>query len=267
MSFDQTDRANLGRPLYFDLKAHIAATESLIRSDEIMLAFKLLDMVPAWYREPGNYPPELTEIRQTLCRNLYDTFEYAADPDEAGWSEADASQQFGTAYTYPRAEILLQTVRAYNEQGLRPWVFELSTSHGLLPLGLKREGVDFRFAAKNINQPALVKLKGWLGNLWQEAPEPGQPTVFVFCEALEHAYREEDLRQSYYKLGLDFDVIILSVPLGCLGGGLPNWRDRRLGHVRGYTRKEFFDLADSYFPGREWEMCPEFSMVLKGVRK
>lgn len=262
--FDQSDVANLGRPLYWRLDQHIAAIEQMIRADEIEIALKMLDQIPAWWRE--NYPQELTEIRTTLYRNLYDTFEYASDSDEAGWAKEDAEAQFLTAYTYPRAEILLDTVKQFNAQGLTPWVFELSTSHGLLPLGLKKHGAIFRFAAKNLNQPALLKVKEWLGPVWADEPSRDQPTVFVFTEALEHAYREEDLRQSYYKLGIDFDVVILSVPYGCLGGGLPNWRERRIGHVRGYTRNDFIKLANDYFPGRKWELTPAYSMVLKGVR-
>ncbi len=263
MKFDQSDPKNLGRSLYFDLDAHIAAVISMIRSDEIEMALKMLDQVPAWHRE--NYPPELQKIKDTLYKNLYDPFEYASDADEAGWTKEDAESQFLTAYTFPRAEILLELVTDLNRRGERPWLCELSTSHGLLPLGLSKQGRSFDFFGKNLNHAALVKLKGWLATHWQERPNPhGQKTIFVFCEALEHCYREEDLLNSYMKLGVDFDYIVLSVPNGCLGGGLPDWDTRRLGHLRGYNAAEFSSLAQRYFKGYEWYLYKSVSLVLVG---
>lgn len=263
-NFDFDDPANLGRSAYFNLDNHIIAVEQLIASDEIEMALKLMDMIPAWHRE--NYPEELTEMKKILYKNLYDNFDYASDSDEAGWTKEAAESQFGTAYTFPRAEVLREIVARYNRQGETPWICELSTSHGLLPLGMAKEGHKFSFFGKNLNHQALVKLKDWLGPIWRHFPFDGQPKIFVFCEALEHAYRQEDLLNSYMKLGIEFDEIVLSVPNGTLGGGLPNWKTRRLGHLRTYTVNEFFQLANKFFPGYEWKCFPSVSIVLHGMK-
>lgn len=259
--FDLSDPKNLGRPFYFDLKLYIAAVEMMICSDEIERAFWMLDNPPAWWRE--NYPKELQDIKDTLYKNLYDGYDYGSDPDEAGWTKEGAESQFGTAYTYPRAEILEALIRQHPNEAL--WICELSTSHGLLPLGLKKRGHSFNFFGKNLNHPALVKVKEWLGDeIWLEKPKENQKKVFVFTECLEHSYREADLLYSYKKLGIDFDYVLLSVPCGTMGGGLQNWHSRRIGHIRTYTKKEFELLAQSYFPNFEWIFYKSVSMCLLG---
>lgn len=263
--FDRNDPNNLGRPLYWDLQKHIEAVEQMLRADELILGLEMCDKIPAWYRE--NYPKELYELKRKLFKNLYDIYTYAADPEEAGWTKEAAELQFGSAYTYPRAEILREIVARYNQQGEIPWICEFSTSHGLLPLGLQREGHKFNFFGKNLNHQALVKLKGWLNEgVWSDSPKDGQAKVFVFCEALEHAMREKDLYDSYMKLGIEFDEILLSVPNGTLGGGLPNWDSRPLGHVRTYNAKEFLRLADEFFPGYSWKLYKSVSLVLHGFK-
>jgi len=261
-NFDPHDPKFLGYPLYFDIDHYIKAVEGMICADEIEFAFEMIDRVPAWYRE--NPHPELVRMKKILYENLYDCYDYGSDAEEAGWTKEDAEKQFLTAYTHPRGEVLLDLVDHLN----CPWICELSTSHGLLPLGLAREKRKFHFFGKNLNHPALEKLKGWLGpEIWREYPAVDQKTIFVFTEALEHSYREEDLLHAYNKLAIDFDYILLSVPYGCLGGGLPNWRTRRLGHIRGYTKDEFLSLAHRFFPAREWRMIVANSIVLVGKRK
>lgn len=256
----------LGKPFYFNLDNHIIAVEQLIASDEIEMALKLMDMVPAWYR--ANYPLELERMKRILYENMYDQYEYASDDEEAGYTREKAEAQAGSAYTFPRFEILSKVVRDYNEQGKVPWYFEASPSHGLLPLGLARDGLKFKFFGKNLNHKALVKLIEWLGpEIWHpQGPGPDQPTIFGCFESLEHASREEDLFESYVKLGVDFDDVLLSVPNGTLGGGLPNWKERRIGHLRTYTQKEFVQMADRFFPKRSWNVWPSVSIVVHGKR-
>lgn len=261
--FDMNDPKNLGRPLYFRLDLFIAVVESLICSDEIEMALKLMEMVPAWHRE--NYPEELTRMKKLLYQNLYDCYTYASDADEAGWTKENAEKQFTSGYAFPRAEVLRDLVASHNHVGRTPWLCEFSPSHGLLPLGLAKEGHKFNFFGKNLNHPALVKLKGWLEpGVWQEAPSVDQPTIFVFTECWEHSYREKDVYDAYMKLGVDFDHIVLSVPFGTMGHGLPNWKTRPIGHIRTYSQQEFFDLADRFFPNRKWKLIKSVSMVLQG---
>ena len=256
----------IGKPLYFDLAAHVACVESLIKSDEIEMALKLIQMVPAWYQEPGNFPPELTRIRETVFQNLYDASTYGCDSDEASMTREVASEQSRNGYMVPRFDITLQRIKELNADGVTPWVYELGVSHGNLPIGLIDAKARFEYLGRGINWRIVDKVRSWACDVWQDKPAPGQRTIFVCFESLEHMLNEQDLEAGARKVGVQFDEILLSVPWGCLGGGLPNYDSRPLGHVRGYSRASFLAVADRYFPGYKWTMFTSHSIVLHGQK-
>lgn len=264
-SFDLNDPKNIGRPYYWDLDAHITAVVQMIRADEIQIALKMLEAVPGWYRD--NYPSELAAIRNRIYEQCYDPFDYASDDDEAGFTQDEIESQCLGGYTFPRANILYEEIERLNKEGSTPWVFEISPSHGWLPLGFAKRGLKFNFFGKNLNQRALEKIKNWLPvGYWAEAPKINQLRILVCFEALEHMWNPHDLEQSAKKIGHQFDQIYLSTPKYTLGGGLPDWNTRRLGHVRTWTPKEFLEFASSSFSGYQWSFYDSHSMVIKGVR-
>lgn len=264
--FDQTDPKNVGRPLFFNLNHYIEAIEQMIRADELERALWMCDNLPAWYRD--NVPMQITEIKKTLFRQMYDAYQYSSEKAiEDGWTKEDALKQGRSGYFYPRIDILAENIKKLNDVNFEPWLCELSPSHGAMALTLLDSGLKFSYFAKNLNDRATDTLREWLPDgIWQERPKSDQKTIFVFFEAIEHVYREKDLEHAYYKLNVDFDEIYLSTPYGCLGGGLPNWNTRPLGHVRGYTGTEFVRLASDFFPKRTWQMTMSHSMVLVGTK-
>lgn len=264
--------SEVGKPLYWKLEEHIAAIIGMIRADELQIALRMCDEVPGWYRD--HYPPELARIKQTLYRQCYDQIEYATDDEEAECTREFGEAQWDNGYMYPRAEIVSEVVKSLPV----PWIYDLGCSHGNLPLGLIKSGHTFAYRGAGMNLRIQEKVKAWVGKLWQERPDPGcakdgpflfpkQPTILFCSEVLEHCFNPHDIVHSAHKVGVEWDVIILSVPYGTLGGGLPNWSERRLGHVRTWTGKEFAEFADKAFPGYKWELFMSHSMVLKGVRK
>lgn len=264
MTFDTSDQKSMGRPLFFSLDAHIQAVESLIKSDEIDMALKLCDMVPAWYRE--NYPPELTEIKRTVARQLYDQIEYANDDEEANCTREFGEAQADNGYQFPRLNILEGIINEYCAgEYYAPWIFEVGCSHGNLPLALLKHGIDYwEYKGVGLNWRIVQKVREWVARRWCGKPIKNQPTILYCTEVLEHASRLEDIVITANKECVDWDVILLSVPLGTLGGGLPNWRDRRLGHVRTFTANELFQFANTSWPGYAWEMTLAPSTVIVG---
>jgi hypothetical protein len=117
-----------------------------------------------------------------------------------------------------------------------------------------------------MNHRAAAKVKEWMGELWADEPKADQPKILVCTEALEHAWDEGDIVRAAYKMDQEWDQIFLSTPLGCLGGGLPNWKTRPLGHVRGWTPSEFSEWAMKAWPGYKWTLHKSHSMVLHGKK-
>lgn len=257
--FDITKPENWGRPLYWCPELHAEAIEQMIRADEIQIAMDMINATPAWYRE--NPHPRFKEILKTLYKQSYDQMEYTHDDEEAGHEKEFGEAQWRTSYCYPRNEVIEQLLK---DVGGRPWIADLGASHGNLPLGISKAGFEFDYLGLCLNHRIEQKLRSWMDGSWKERPSEGQKTILVCTEVLEHCYDTSSIVHSAWKLGIDFDHIVLSIPLGCLFGGLPDWSTRRLGHVRGWTKKEFVEFAQKHWPGYSWQLHVHHSMVLKG---
>lgn len=255
----------IGKPVYWDLETHIKAIIGMIRADEIQIALTMIEAVPAWYR--SNPPIELLEIKKKIYRQHYDIFLYSNDEEEANQTRETAENQWTGPYCYPRGEIITNEVKRLNEIGKVPWIFDLSCSHGNLGAGLLKSGAEFRYLGKSMNSKAAARVKEWLGAVWLDKPYEGQETILVSTEALEHAWDPQDIVRAAYKMNIDYDQIFLSTPLGCLGGGLPNWDERPLGHIRGWNQSEFMEFAHKGWPGYQWMLYESHSQVLHGKNK
>lgn len=265
--FDPMDLANIGRPYYFDKALFMTTVEMFIASDELQTALYMLDNPPAWYREPQNYPPEFTEMKNRIYAQTYDQMEYSTDDEETEFSTrpTDAAEQWLSNYCYPRAEIISKAVKELNERGQKPWIHDVGCSHGNLPYGLRRTGLDFRYRGSAVNYRARENLRSGLGYLWSDTPN-GDNSWLVCTEVIEHCFNPHDIVHSALKVHSNYDQIFLSVPLGCLYHGLPNWRTRKLGHVRGWTPDEFMAFANKAFSGYIWTFYRSPSMVLHGKK-
>lgn len=254
----------LGKPLHWDLTKHIEAVDQMIKADELQIALKMMDDIPGWYRD--NYPEELSEMKAKLYQQTYDQAEYGTDDEEAGCEQEFGESQWTNGYMHPRAEIISEIMTKYNSENFHPWIYDLGCSHGNLPLGLMKSGFKFTYLGRGMNWRIEEKVKQWVYKHWQEKPAKGEPAILYCTEVLEHMFNPHDLIHSAYKVGVDFDQILLSTPLYTLGGGLPEWRNRRVGHVRTWTPKEFQEFAIKAFPGYQWTYYHSYSMVLVGKK-
>lgn len=248
-----------GRPAFWHLDKHVEAVIQMIRADEIQIALEMCDKIPSWYLE--RYPKELTEIKNLLHQRCYNQFVYASDDEEAGISREKAEGEITSGYMFPRGDVLITYLKTLTDA---PFIVDLGCSHGHTPMGLQKLGFNFNYLGLGMNYRAVQKIKEWLDpGVWQERPAAGQKTILVCFETIEHMADEGDLERGARKLGIEFDIIFLSVPYGTLGGGLFSW-DRPLGHLRTYNQKSFLSLADKTFPGYAWEMVVSHSLVLYG---
>lgn len=262
--FNVFEEKNWGRARFFDLKSHIKTVESLIRSDEIIMALKLCDMIPAWYRD--HYPVELLNLKKLIYKRTSDVITYATDDDEASKERSFGENQWGTSYTHPRDQIITNELKALNEKRIIPWIYDLACSHGGLPLGLLKEQVQFKYFGRAMNWRIQEKVKEWCKDVWQERPDPGQTTLLWCSETIEHCSLLSDIVHSVYKEDVVFDQIIFTTPLGTLDGGLFEI-DRPLGHVRTFTTKDLIDFASGNFSGYNWTLYKAPSMVIHGKKQ
>lgn len=251
---------DIGKPLFWHLADHVRAVEQMIRADELQIALRMCDDIPGWYRD--NYPKELADIKRKLYERTYSTTEYGTDDEEAEMTREIGEAQWVSEYCYPRAQVLENIIKGSEAV---PWVFDLGASHGNCPVGLLSRGLLFQYKGIGINWRIIQKVKEWAKNVWAEKPTVGQPTILFCTEVLEHCQNPQDIVHEAYKVGVEWDWIVISTPKYTLGGGLEDW-NRRLGHVRTWTPSELFEFCNKNWRGYKWEILPEFSMVIVGRR-
>lgn len=258
--------SDIGKPLYWTVERHVEAVEQLIRADEIEMAIQMCDMVPSYYRLPERYPKELSVIKQVVARQLYDQIEYSNDDEEAECTREFGEAQADNGYQYPRLHVLEQIIGVITPTN-PVWIFEIGCSHGNMPLALLKHGAqDWEYKGVGLNWRIVQKVREWVGDRWNDkpCPEKSQKTILYCTEVLEHCSRLEDIVTTALKECVDWDVVILSVPLNTLGGGLPSYTDRRLGHVRCFNEQDLYKFADKHWPGLKWEITLADSMVIVG---
>lgn len=245
---------NLGKPQHFNIDKYLDAVEEMIQSDEIIFALEMIDNLPGWYRE--NPPSRALEIKRIVNRQVMSVFDYAQDSDE---STIAGAEKIDCLHCYPRGPIINQLVEQLNQQDQIPHVVEFGPADFWLYSGLKGKNRSFTYQYVSLNQSAQIK---------SEEPNPIGPRIFVCCEVIEHLWRPEDVKHSYDKIFFEkgADFVVLSTPLNTLFGGMADWKNRSLGHIRTYTKDEFLSFAKANWPEFHWTLYLTPMMVLLGKR-
>lgn len=253
--FDTEAPINKGRPRYFNLKYYLSVVEMMINADEVTKALWLLDNPPSWFKD--HEPEEMTMMRRVLHRKLFTNTDYMVKVDHA----AKGKDVFDECY--PRSHAVAHYVKEFNDNGVTPHIFELGPNCHWLPIGLELRGHKFTYKGVDLDRSQLetINKAPW----WSE--EPNHPTIFVCFEVIEHLNNPADIRHYMEQLMIEPSYIMLSTPMYCYNGGLPNWFTRDLGHLRTYTPKEFTLFATENFPKYDFEIIEHHCMVLIGKKR
>lgn len=233
------------KPNAFDPEKYLDCVESMILADEVERALWMLDNLPAWYRD--NIPERAREIRRELHSALFTPAQYAAADRET--ETCDISQL--KEYFPPRAEILAETLGAYNY----PNIMEIGPGSFWLPHALANKGYNFSYEYQSLGGPGF-----------RSEVNPDGPNIFVAFELIEHLHNELEIYQAYLKFKKPARHVFLSTPLYTYGGGMTSWRNQALGHLRAYTPKEFGDAAQRIFQEFKFTVykCEDGTMVARG---
>lgn len=226
-----------GRPQFFDPDAYLDCVEQMINADEVLRAILLLDNFPAFYRD--NPPIRALEIRARLHQKLFTPVQYRGI-----YKKTQVEMKYLMDNWPPRAQLMEQLVKKYNEQGIKPNIMELAPGPFWLPIGLQHKGLKFTYEHLSLDD----------GDPSFERPgDTQQANVFCAFELIEHLHYEAEIYQNYLKFNKTADVIMMSTPRYTFNGGEDKWFERDLGHLRTYTPHEFLDSAAGMFRGYKWE--------------
>lgn len=232
---------NTGEPMFFNLDVYFALIDMYISADEVERALWLLDNPPAYYRDKP--PQRLRETREALHRQLWTPAQYRGIYEGATNDEQ-----------WPhRAEVLESQI---NKQKDRPThIMELAPGSLWLKESLQKRGHEFTYEYISLDKSELVS-----------TVDPMARTFFVAFEIIEHLANTKEIYQNYLKFGKRADVVVVSTPLYTFSGGLPDWRERPLGHLRAYTPRELHEELNKMFEGFNWHCHVSDTITMVGER-
>lgn len=239
----------IGEPLFFDVDVYLSACEMLIQSDEVERAFLMLDNMPAFYRD--NPPERAIEIRNSLHRQLFTPVQYKGIYKGLEITPADTEKHWPL-----RARVTEAIVKELNAKGVTPNIMELAGGSLWLPQGLVHKHLQFTYEHLSLDDVEHFFAK------------PDKPSVNIFCafELIEHLTNEWEIYQNYLKFNREADIILISTPLYTYAGGMFDWRNNPLGHLRTYTPGELHLILVKMFKGYEWVCHTDDTIVFEGKK-
>lgn len=230
-------RMNVGQPLFFNLDVYYSLIDMYISADEVETALYLIDHPPAYYRD--NTPERLREIKERLNKQLWTPIQYRGIYD----SVEDNSH-------WPRrADVLANALTP------RAHVMEYGPGSMWLRDGLIERGHNITYEYVSLDKSEFEK---------EELPNAQK--VFVAFEIIEHLSDPWEIYRNYLKFDKPADIVAISTPLYTYAGGLPNWQDRPLGHLRAYTPNELHAVVSKMFVGYNWSCDLSDTITLVGKR-
>lgn len=239
---------NQGEPYFFDINAYLYAVSMMINADEVERALWMLDNPPAYYRD--NPPKELIDMKERLHKQLWTPIQYRGIYE----SIKETTPQDTENHWPLRAQILEKEVKELNQAGIEPNIMELAPGAAWLPQGLIHKYCYFTYEMLSLDPDRSFFAK------------PDNPKVNIFCafEIIEHLSNEFEIYQNYLKFGRNADIVMISTPLYTYGGGMDDWPNRELGHLRTYTPSELHAVIAKMFIGYNWSYSIDDTIVLTG---
>ncbi len=239
---------SIGKPRFFDPDIYLKAVDGMINADEVLTALRMLDTMPAYYRD-NPYPPAV-RMRERLHRQLFTPIQYKGLYKNIEITKED------TATHWPlRARLLEDEVKKLNGYDKTPLIMELAPGSMWLREGLKHKNRDFNYQHLSLDDEYL------------ECPAQIDNVIFCAFELIEHLHCEDEIYQNYLKFDRPADIVMFSTPLYTYAGGMDNWQDRQLGHLRTYTPGELHKAVAKNFQGFEWSIAIDDTIVLTGRKK
>ena len=258
----------LGSCEQFPTQAYLDVMNFLTAYDEPMRALKMLDMVPAFYRD--NPIPEMKATEKEIYQKLATPHFYSQNiwdkiPDDI------AERGQWTLKGTMRGLLIHEDVKKMNAEGLKPHIIDLGPGEYWLPYGLEAEKCDFTYEGLGLQNHAYIQAKKDLEHVWLEAQgQINRPVIFIACELIEHLHHEADIKTDLLRTGATPSIIHISTPRYTFDGRHERleWRSKGdLGHLRTYTPREFMETVAKMFPEYQWAFADGVIMHMKGTLK
>jgi len=258
--YEEMSATNLGRPYYFDADVYLDAVEHMIVADELIFALQMLESMPAWYKI--NPPVRAVNLKRDLLAKVWTVFDYSRDPDE--FEPLNGLDIGRDLRYYPRITILKYFVQDIIKMGFNVNVYEFCPGNFSVLKYLDACGLDFGYRFENVNKQVSQTVEDLLKK--HDVKKLNTFNIFVCFEVIEHLWDTKATLQ-HWASKVPANGVMISTPFGCMGGGMSDWRNRELGHVRTFTHIELMQLCSSIWPNMEWNQVLSTMQVAVGSDK
>lgn len=251
---------NIGSCEFWNPKPFIDAANILTAADEPLLALKLLDIVPAFYRDYKD--SEIEELKIRIKRRLVTSVWYSNCHNELLKESDSIAMCKGTL----RGQMMIKELEALKKLKIEPHIIEFAPGEYWLPIGLLALGYKFTYESISLNKETTILAENILP--WS-MERKGKLNIYCAFEIIEHLHFVDDIITESLRLGVRPDIIHLSTPLYTFDGRKESlaWENKDLGHIRAYTPREFYDFVSKMFYGYELELQLSQVMHLRGCLK
>ncbi len=236
-------------PPSFNTQACVDLAESLLCADETLMALKVLEMVPSYYRD--NPIPKLEDLKKEIHAKIATAAFYAT---HKGFELTVTDEHINKVGDSLRSMLIGQDIRELNAISRVPHLIDMGPGEGILPVLLRRHGLKFTYQQIYVNHPTYLATRHRFEQIEREEPmAEDSPVIFVATEIIEHLHDEREIAYEMQRTAPKADVIHVSTPLHTFNPNVKNWRDIGwLGHLRAYTPREFQDAVLKMFKGYEF---------------
>lgn len=231
----------------------------LVGNDEPLLAIKLLENLPGFYRD--NPPFYILNLRKKIEAAIFTAHDYRKGDHDGEVTEERALW----AYTnLLRGQLIAEEVKQYNQKKVTPDVVEYGPGEYFVPIGLLHDKRDFAYSYLSMDIRAEDMADKWLSKI---PASKGGPRIFVANEIIEHLIDPKELVIEARKH--DPDIIHISTPMYCYDPKNVDSVPEKLPHVRTYTPSELFFWCSQQFPDFSGELFTAVTqpMSIRLVRK
>lgn len=231
-------------PKSFNPKHYIDLCEALLCQDETLMALNLLEMVPGYFRD--HYPIDLYKLKRKIMEKIATPSFYATHKG----CELDIPDEVVLQYQSVRLIVIGADVKALNDNGITPHIYDMGPGESALPLLLKSKGLKFSYQQIYLNEPTHQATKHRFKDVEDLIPnDKSHCKIFVATEVIEHLHCESEIRFEMERYCGLADVVHISTPLYSFDFNRTDWLQAGdLGHLRTYTPREFEETVRQMFP-------------------
>jgi len=225
-----------------DVTSFLNVANLLIETEDSNLALEFLDkMLPSYWRDFT--PTAITNLKNEIRKHKYTNADYATNEGD----DIKSVEHCKNACEHLlRFKIIKEAIKQASPEV--PHLIDFGPGDYTLPIGLNAENLPFTYDAIGLYNKAREAAKNILVSRWWEDQPVSRPTWFIAYEVIEHLENEWEIRQAMNRLETHPTRVFLSTPLYTYAEGNPDFRTKKIPHLRTYTPNEFVSICTRMFP-------------------